>query len=514
MSKLEESTQPPIDMVDLNDKTSTEPVEKAYSIYTSKEKWFIVTLVSFAGIFRQVSPLYFIPFTANIYFPAIPTLVSAFHKSTELINLTVTMYMILQGLSPMFFGSFADFHGRRPIFVLCLFVLCLSCVGLALVPTNAYWLLMVLRCVQATGSASTIALGAGVIGDIAIPAERGGFFGIYSLGPMLGPAFGPVIGGALSDGLGWRSIFWFLCIASGFACIVMLLFLPETLRQLVGDGSIAPSSIYRPIIPIISRHYSEWTSGSPRPPRRKFRNPLLLFKNLDILMLLLFNGIVYSVFYAVTASISSLFAEIYPFLNDSTIGLCYLAIGVGTAVGSAGTGKVLDWDFQRAKKAYIESHGSESMKNESGELKDDFPIEKARLMSMSYATLILVSAGMGYGWCLQKRVHIAAPLVLQFIIGALSMSVMNPTQTLILDLVPGQGSSVTACNNIVRCLLGAVSVSVIDLILNSLKPGFTYVLLNGIIIISMPLIYLVIRMGPRFRRKRREADVKTLVAQS
>ncbi|KAF8831336.1 hypothetical protein HHX47_DHR1000680 [Lentinula edodes] len=47
--------------------------------------------------------------------------------------------------------------------------------------------------------------GAGVIGDIAVPSERGGFFGFYSLGPMLGPALGPVIGGALSDGLGWRS---------------------------------------------------------------------------------------------------------------------------------------------------------------------------------------------------------------------------------------------------------------------------------------------------------------------
>ncbi|KIK59871.1 hypothetical protein GYMLUDRAFT_169012 [Collybiopsis luxurians FD-317 M1] len=478
------------------------PSERPYSVYSTKEKWFIVTLVSIAGIFS--------PFTANIYFPAIPTLVSAFHKSTEMINLTVTMYMVLQGISPMAFGSFADFHGRRPIFVLCLFLLCLSCVGLALVPTNAYWLLMVLRCLQATGSASTIALGAGVIGDIAVPAERGGFFGFYSLGPMLGPAFGPVIGGALSDGLGWRSIFWFLCIASGLACMVMLLFLPETLRQIVGDGSILPSPIYRPWIPIIGRNHASATSDYPTPPRKKFKNPLLLFKNLDIVMLLLFNGIVYAVYYAVTASISSLFADIYPFLNDTTIGLCYLAIGVGTAVGSAGTGKLLDWDFRRLKKVHIKSNGP--MKTESGEVGDDFPVEKARLRLMPYYMAVLVTTGMGYGWCLERKVHIAAPLVLQFVIGALSISVMNPTQTLILDLVPGQGSSVTACNNIIRCLLGAVSVSVIDLILSRLGPGFTYVLLNGIIVVSVPLLYLVMALGPIYRRRRREEDVKTLVA--
>ena len=124
----------------------------------------------------------------------------------------------------MFWGTLADRWGRRPMFMACMLVLSLACVGLALVPTNAYWLLMVLRCLQAAGSASTIALGAGVIADIAERHERGGFFGLYSLGPMVrycgdtvfvnghspasqvGPCLGPVIGGALSQGLGWRYV--------------------------------------------------------------------------------------------------------------------------------------------------------------------------------------------------------------------------------------------------------------------------------------------------------------------
>ena len=38
------------------------------------------------------------PFTANIYFPVIPALSREFHKSIELINLTVTMYMVFQGI--------------------------------------------------------------------------------------------------------------------------------------------------------------------------------------------------------------------------------------------------------------------------------------------------------------------------------------------------------------------------------------------------------------------------------
>lgn len=73
--------------------------------------------------------------------------------------------------------------------------------------------------------ANAMKLGAGVIADIATRAERGGFFGVYTLGPMvksflepspnlsltlvrsqLGPCIGPIIGGALAQNLGWRRV--------------------------------------------------------------------------------------------------------------------------------------------------------------------------------------------------------------------------------------------------------------------------------------------------------------------
>ena len=59
----------------------------------------------------------------------------------------------------MFWGTLSDHIGRRPTTAACLGLLAASCIGLALVPTDAYWLLMVLRCLQAAGSASTIAIG-------------------------------------------------------------------------------------------------------------------------------------------------------------------------------------------------------------------------------------------------------------------------------------------------------------------------------------------------------------------
>ncbi|KAJ7090812.1 major facilitator superfamily domain-containing protein [Mycena belliarum] len=245
-------------------------------------KWFTVSLISFGGL---LSPL-----SANIYFPAIPTLAVAFNESIELINLTVTPNMVLQGLSPMFWGTLSDAYGRRHMFILCLLLLAVSCVGLALTPTTDCWLLLFLRCFQAAGSASTIAIGAGVIGDISTRAERGGFFGVYSIGPMFGPAIGPVLGGVLADKLGWRAIFWFLCIASAICMLVMILFLPETLRTIVGNGSIRPPAIYNPVLPIVRRHPKDPAAERPAVARKTFQNPLLLFLHVDVALLLLING--------------------------------------------------------------------------------------------------------------------------------------------------------------------------------------------------------------------------------
>ncbi|KAJ7140907.1 MFS general substrate transporter [Mycena epipterygia] len=466
-----------------------------YSIYTPREKWFIVALIGFGGLFS--------PLSSNIYYPAIPTLSQVFHRSIELINLTVTMYIVFQALAPMFWGTLADSWGRRPMFICCLLLLSASCIGLALIPTNAYWLLLFLRCFQSAGSASTIALGAGVIGDISEPAERGGFFGVYNIGPLVGPAIGPVIGGVLADKLGWRSIFWFLCIASSACAVVLILFLPETLRSMVGNGSVTPAAIFRPVVPIVGRNKPK--SSTVKLPRKPFQNPLrLLLLNPDILILLGFNGLICSVFYGVTASISTIFHTAYPSLNQTQLGLCFLAIGGGMLFGSATSGKILDWDYARVRASILSENDSE----------DSFPIEKARMRLIPILLTFFVACCASYGWCIERNVNIAGPLILLFGVGFFTMAIMNAAQTLILDLVPGQGSSVTACNNLVRGALSAVMVAVIELILTALGPGWTYVLLAGMCVVVSPLIYVVMRIGPSCRAKRRRKDEKKDVPSS
>ena len=81
-----------------------------------------------------------------------------------------------------------------------------------------------------------------------------------------------------------------------------------------------------------------------------FRNPFRLFLQPDILLLLAVNAIATAVFYGINTSTSTLFSVAYPFLNETTIGLCYLATGGGMIMSTSIMGRVLDWEYQTLRK--------------------------------------------------------------------------------------------------------------------------------------------------------------------
>lgn len=58
----------------------------------------------------------------NIYFPALNPIAKDLGVSVTLINLTLTTYMILQGIAPTLFGDFGDMAGRRPAFIIAVLI--------------------------------------------------------------------------------------------------------------------------------------------------------------------------------------------------------------------------------------------------------------------------------------------------------------------------------------------------------------------------------------------------------
>jgi MFS family permease len=125
----------------------------------------------------------FSPLSANIYLPCIPLLQKDMQTSTQLINLTITAYIIVQGVAPAFLGELSDKLGRRPIYILAFGFYVAASIGLAV--QDIYAALLSLRMLQSLGASATVAIGYGVVADMVTPTERGRMLGPAMLGELL-----------------------------------------------------------------------------------------------------------------------------------------------------------------------------------------------------------------------------------------------------------------------------------------------------------------------------------------
>lgn len=315
---------------------------------------------------------------------------------------------------------------------------------------------------------------------------------MFNLGPMLAPCIAPAIGGALSQGLGWRSIFWSIVIMVAVCLLCIALFLPETLRSIAGNGSIPVPRIQRAIIPIVGQKATkEAFDPETRTKPKHSVNPFVLFSYPDVIVLLTFTGLVYAVNYTITATISSSFAKIYPHLSETVLGLCYLPVGAGMIIGSTLTGKMLDWEYARIK----------------ARCGDNFTIEHARLRIMPFYLSLFIVCVIAWGWTIQATAHIAVPLILGVLLGWTSIGILNTTMTLNIDILQSRSSGATACTNLVRCSLAAILVSVIDRMTTAWGDGWTYTFWGAVCCTLLPLMLLEIRMGPKWRMKREAKEL-------
>jgi predicted MFS family arabinose efflux permease len=153
---------------------------------------------------------------------------------------------------------------------------------------------------------------------------------------------------------------------------------PETLESIVGGGRSRIPFLYQPVIPIIGRQVSQRPTVPREVKAKVFRNPFRLFLQPDILLLLAISAIVSAVYYGINTSISSLFLAAYPFLDETTIGLCYLAIGGGMIMASSIMGRVLDWEyltFRRRAETRVAALGLTTVDITKGGF---FPLEQVR----------------------------------------------------------------------------------------------------------------------------------------
>ncbi|KAF9881641.1 major facilitator superfamily transporter [Colletotrichum karsti] len=473
-----------------------QPSGPAYSVFFPSTKRWVAFMASVACFVP--------PMSANIYYPVLAPIASDLDVSVAAVNLTVTSYMILQAISPTIFGDFGDMAGRRPAFLVAFAIYLVANIGLAL--QRNYAALLVLRMLQSGGSSGAIALGFAMVADISVSSERGKYMGIVGAGINVGPTIGPVLGGVLTQYFGWASIFWFCVALIGAWLVPYALFIPETCRGVVGNGSVPAQSWNRPLMDLIRRRRRggslERTDSAAGRPKRKLRfpNPLRAVKIIfekEMAVILIYNSLLYVAFIDVAATLGTLFREIYGF-NDLQLGLCYLPYGAGCCVASLGQGYVLDWNYRR-----IAHKIGFTIDRRRGDDLSKFPIEKARLQPVYPAVAVGLIAVVAYGWVLHLETSVAAPLVLQSVIGLTitgSFSIMN---TLIVDLYPEAPATATAANNLIRCTMGAVGTAVIEYMIQGMGRGWCFTFIAALCAVLSPMLFWIVKKGPGWRNERR-----------
>lgn len=391
--------------------------------------------------------------------------------------------------------------------MICCIVYLAANIGLAV--QNSYAALMTLRCLQSCGSSATIALSSGVVADMVTRAERGKYLGYAAMGVTLGPALGPVIGGLLDSYLGWRAIFWFLAILSGVLFLVLFIFLPETGRNVVGNGTVPPPWWNMSLLAYLKQRHQRRQGVEPEvetvKPSRKRPNP---FASLKILaekecgIILGFGSIMYGGYYMLLTTLSSELSSRFGF-SPVIIGLCYLPLGVGSLSYRHTGGYLLDWNFRRHAKAA----GIVITHNRQQDL-SALPIEKMRLqISLPF---VYMSSGVlvAYGWAIQTKSSLAGIEISLFLCGMFFSGALNGFNTLIVDTHVNMPATAVAANNLCRCLVGAGAAAIAAPLIDRLGMGWTGVLVAGIWVGASPLLWLIMVKGPGWREveEKRQAE--------
>ncbi|KAG2348443.1 vacuolar DHA amino acid exporter [Suillus weaverae] len=465
----------------------------------------------------------------SIQNPANAQIQSDLGASTSEISWTLSVFILVQGVPGLVWSAISEIKGRKFVYVssVALFVVASAIVA----ASKTIGLVIGMRALQAAGSSALMSIAAATLADIYEPHERGTKMGIYYSAPLLGPALGPILGGVLTQGLGWRSVFWFITICAGVVLLALVVLFKDTFRKerslayqnvlqiRAREGELqhqhldktshtfsatdkpaqpAPESITSPQQtgdPNVEANGHTFASASsmkdvnvsladvnPFPPLLK------ILTRLNNITILFASGLIFAFSYSISYTCSRTLSEYYGY-DALQIGLVLLSYGIGSMCGSLLGGRWSDRTLAKLKQ----ENGGKSY-------------AEMRLSSTRPAMWFLPPAIIGYGWVCEKHVHVAAICIMLYLSGLLSTWVYASTLAYIVDANPGRSSTIVATNSAFRCVFAFVAIEVAIPIQVAIGDGGLYTLWGGIMIIMEVLTLAVLYKGKKWREACEKKD--------
>ncbi len=158
---------------------------------------------------------------------ALPSIHHDLHAPLSGLQWTIDAYVIVLASLLLLSGSTADRLGRRRIFMLGLLLFGGSSLLCSLAPSLGW--LIAARALQGIGGSMLNPVAMSIITNVFVePRERARAIGAWGAVVGVSLALGPIVGGALTEYVGWRSIFWINVPIALAAAILTALFVPES----------------------------------------------------------------------------------------------------------------------------------------------------------------------------------------------------------------------------------------------------------------------------------------------
>lgn len=169
------------------------------------------------------------PFAIDMYLPALPVIAEDFGAPVSAAQLTLTSYFIAFAIAQLFYGPASDMFGRKAPIYVGLILFAVASIGCALAPSIE--ILSGLRFMQGLGAAGVMSIPRAIIRDRYTGAKATRLMSTVMLVISVSPMLAPLVGSLIIVPFGWRSVFLAVTAATGFALLLNLFALPETLPR-------------------------------------------------------------------------------------------------------------------------------------------------------------------------------------------------------------------------------------------------------------------------------------------
>jgi drug resistance transporter, Bcr/CflA subfamily len=169
------------------------------------------------------------PTATDLYLASMPDIAKALHTSYANVQISLTVFLLAQGLGQIFFGPVIDRFGRRTPLLLGLLAFILSSIWGGL--SQSIESLVLSRFIQGLAGSLLLVVSFSSVRDVADGSRAARLFALLLTIEGLAPVFAPMAGGYLDAYFGWRVVLWTSAAMGLCALANSWIALPETLPE-------------------------------------------------------------------------------------------------------------------------------------------------------------------------------------------------------------------------------------------------------------------------------------------